>query len=611
MHRRSAFWQSSGMMYKLFIEKNCVKFETDNMLVTLEKGVIANIFNRLTGTEYLVSHPSSVPEEFSNGLVYAVPKASQRDEKANIVGATPPPPKGSRVLVPTLVNLKEFDLTDVIQVGSHSIEYEYLSAQKDKSMTIGYSVDTTSQDLLISLRGKGKQKGLSGIRLGLASISCRGNLLVPALNGIKAVPGDSFYKFESPTWAWPSGWQVPLAIFNDALGGFWVHAQDTENRFKQFRYNYKGNGTWNVAFDTINNAPFSLHDSIESVTWRLNTYKGDWTIPADQYKHWAYKAYNIVEKERYRPNWMNSLQLIIKHADYISDKQITQFLDLLQKHVDPPRTLLFMTHWSDPTPIIPNWVASERGVRFNNEARKRGFRTMYFANYFGITPDHPKFDEFKPHFIRNPYTQEPEGWNLKEEWSEATKIQLYYVNPACKGWRDYQISQFKALFEKSFADGLFIDQTFVIFNDGNGLIEGQSTVDGNLAFHRELLEAIPDIAVGGEGINEITMQYESFCELHFLSLEMKKDQNGNLNWEINAAAFDRMVPLVSRIILPYTRPIGYLGFPDTRSSFYGGWRDALHIYKGISTLTRPTIDEIKGPDSEVRRVMKEAFPNKP
>jgi hypothetical protein len=265
---------------------------------------------------------------------------------------------------------------------------------------------------------------------------------------------------------------------------------------------------------------------------------------------------------------------------------------------------------SEPEPIIPNWVASEHGDKFNREARKRGFKTMYYALYFAITPNHPKFDMFKDHLIRNPYTNESEGWNLKDEWSEATKIKLYYVNPAYKLWRDYQIKQFKALFDKHPADGLFLDQSFLIFNDGNGLIDGQSVIEGNIMFHKELKEALPCVALGGESINEITMQYESFCELHFLSLEMKKDNNGNLNWEINPAAFNRMIPLIPKLILPYTRPMGYLGFPETRSSFYYGWRDALYIYKGIPTLTRPTIDEIKDSKSEVQHILRFSFPEK-
>ena len=592
-------------------EGDNITLETKRMIIEIEKGIITRIFNRLTGTEYVSTSTKTVPQDFHTGLVYVFPQIAQREEKIGVVGATPSPAKGAKVLLPTLMSLKEFDMTEMRKVGDRGVEYHFQSKDESASLKIEYSIDKKSSDILVSLEGEGKRKGLSAVRFALPPITCRGNLLLPVFNGIKACRGKSPFKFEGTTWGWPTGWQASFIIFDDPLGGLWIYTHDAKRRFKEVRYNYEGNGTWSVAFDTVNYAPFNLHDSIESVVWRLDVYEGDWTIPVRQYKRWIYDTYKIKEKEKFRPSWVDEIKLVIKHADYMSDEQIVPFLELLEKYVDPQRTLLFMTNWmvSEPV-IIPNWVASEHGARFNREARKRGFRTMYYANYIGITPNHPKFDEFRDHFIRNPYTNEFEGWNLKGEWSEATDIKLYYVNPAYKPWRDYQISQFKALFDKNPADGLFLDQSFLMFNDGNGLIDGQSTVEGNLAFHRELAEALPGVALGGESINEITMQYESICELHFLSLEMKRDSDGNLNWEINPAAFDRMVPIVSELVLPHTHPIGYLGFPDTRSSFYAGWRDALHIYRGILTLTRPTVDEIKDPESEVRRVLRRAFPEK-
>ena len=405
------------------------------------------------------------------------------------------------------------------------------------------------------------------------------------------------------------GWPIPLLIFDDARGGLCVHTQDTERRFKAFEYRYEGAGTWLVAFDTVNPAPFAPHTGSESVTWRINTYAGDWGVPVDRYKSWAYTAYRVEDRAFARPAWVDDISLVVKHADYVEEKDTERYLDMLAEHVAPSRTLLFMTAWSESdTALIPNWVASEKGARFNESARKRCFRTMYFANYIGITPNHPRFAEFAPHFIRNPYSQDVEGWNLKGEWSAATDMQLYYVSPAHKLWRDYQIGQFRALFEAHPADGLFIDQSFLMFNDGNGLVNGQTTVDGNLDYHRELAEAIPGVAIGGEGINEITFQYESFCELHFLSLHLVTDTGGSEpGMGIDPGAFDRMVPIMPRFLLPHTRPIGYLAFPETHSPFYEAWRDAVHLYHGIPTITRPSVADICDPDSEVRRVIRGGF----
>jgi len=593
------------------VEGERVTFTTKAMIAVVEKGTITRLHNRRTGTEYLLPSPSAVPRDFATGLVYVAPGVTARGETPNVIGATPTE-AASKVLLPAPLPLSELPRVTSTQVDERTIEFVFQSEEGQTSLRMSYSLDPKTGDLLVWQKGTGSRQGLSGIRFGLSGILCNGNLLLPAFNGIKASRGKSFMPFESASWGWPTGWQFPLAIFQDTLGGLWVHTQDPEGHFKNLSYQYADNGTWNVALDTTNQAPFQPLVAAESVTWRINTYAGDWTVPVEQYKAWAYQAYGMAGKQRFRPAWVDDIRLQIKHADYISEDQIIPYLDLLQKLVVPAKTLLFMTHWAAYLDArVPHWVANPKGIKFNQEARKRGFRTMYFANYIGITPNHPEFERFKPYFIKNPYTGDIEGWNLKSEWSVETSIKLYYVSPAAKPWRDYQIGAFKALLEKYPADGLFIDQSFLMFNDGNGLTAGQNTVQGNLAYHRELAEAIPGVAIGGEGVNEINMQYQSFCELHPFGLHVETDRQGkSLGWQVEPAAFDRIVPLVSRYILPLTRPLGYLAFPETSSPFYSGWRDSLHIYSGIPTITRPTLADLEEAGSEVGRVIREAMQQK-
>ncbi|MEW5977365.1 MAG: DUF6259 domain-containing protein [Acidobacteriota bacterium] len=597
----------------LRLEGRRAVFTSSRMIVELQEGAISRIYNRLTGTDYVFPSPDQDAPEIATGLVFAEPGLAQANEQTGVVGPTITK-EGTKVLRPVLHGPAELSLTGQARLGERSIQYLFQSTDKDLSLSITYSMDADSGDVLIQQKGTGRRKGLSGVRFGLSSVRCNGDLLIPALGGIKAAPRSLQYQFESSHWQWPTGWMLPLVVFNDPSGGFWVHTQDRQHRFKSMRYADQGKGHWGLAVETENPGPFEAHDSIESVTWRLNVFSGDWTVPVDQYKRWAYEANRIQEKAKVRPEWVDDIQLVIKHADYVDEDEIASYLDALQQHVRPAKTLLFNTNWLDVSQgtVLPRWRASERGRRFNQEARKRGFRTMYFANYIGITPNHPRFEEFKPYVIKNAWTGELEGWNLKGEWTAQSPVQLYYVSPAYKPWRDHQIGQFKALLEKDPADGLFIDQSFLMFNDGNGLQDGQTTVDGNIAYHQELVQAVPGVAIGGESINEISMQYESFWEHHPLSLHIETNSQGqSLGWKIEATAFSRMVPLLPRFTLPHTRPIGYLAFTETSHAFYGGWRDALRVYRGIPTITRPTLAELQDPDSEVRRVIRETSQSRP
>ncbi len=606
----------------LTVEGDTATFTTAQMIVVVSKGQVTKIFNRLTGADYLVpvASRSSIPE-VSTGLIYAEPSVSETGQRPNVIGPTLTK-AGEAILSPKLLGIDKLPQASFHQIDPLSVQYDFGSSNKDSLLTIVYSLEPETGDVVVRQTASGVRHGLSAIRWGLGPVVCRGSLLLPAFNGIKATVPANQYKFESSTWSWPMGWQIPLIIFADKVGGFWVHTEDTSGKFKEFAYQQNADKNWQVAFTTINQAPFEPYVSGESVSWRINTFVGEWTAPVDRYKKWAYQAFEIAEKNKYRPKWVDDIKLVIKHADYIPDEEIIPFLDALEKYAKPSETLLFLTNWKDSEEKqpIPYWLPNSRGIKFVKEARRRGFRVMYFANYIGIMPNNARFADFKDHIIRDPYSGKMEGWNLEGEWvkwnlrgdhSPDSNVMLYYVNPAYKPWRDFQIDQFKRLFAESPGDGLFLDQAFLLFNDGNGTIDGLNTIKANLEFHREVAEALPGVALGGESVNEITMQYESFCELHFLSLDLKNGANGEpRGWSLDSAAFDRMVPLTSRFVSPHTRPIGYVGFPETSSPYYEAWRDALYTYGGIMTITKPTLQEIEDNGSEVRRVMGLAFPGR-
>ncbi len=603
----------------LAVTGDTATFTTPKMIVVVSKGRVTRIFNRLTGTEYIPAGSRPNPDSSTHsGLVYAEPTITKDEQRPNVIGPTLTK-AGETVLAPKLVSEDQLPEASFRRLDALSVEFGFASSDKQSFLKITYALDPETGDLVVQQRASSQRSSLSALRWGLGPVVCRGNLLLPAFNGMKAARPENQYKYESSTWSWPMGWQIPLIIFADKVGGFSVHTQDPDGKFKEVTYSQNKDKSWQVAFSTVSQAPFAQYMSIDSVSWRVNTFTGDWTTPVERYKQWAYRAFQIEEKEKYRPKWVDDIKLVIKHADYISDDQIVPFLEELEKHVNPSKTLLFLTFWKDSEEKqpIPYWLPNAHGIKFVKEARRRGFRVMYFANYIGIMPNHPKFADFKDHVIRDPYSGKVQGWNLEGEWakwnlrgdpSPDSDVKLYYINPAYKPWREFQIAQFKELFKQSPADGLFLDQAFLLFNDGNGTIDGLNTIKANLEFHHEIAEAIPGIALGGESINEITMQYESFCELHFLSLELMDGQKGEpVGWWLDPGAFDRMVPVTSRFISPHTRPIGYVGFPETSSPYYEGWRDALYTYGGIMTLTKPTMHEMEDPRSEVRRVMNFAF----
>ena len=367
----------------LRLDGNRAVFTTDRLIVELEGGAIVRLFNRLTGTEYIFPPAGPVASEVATGLVFAEPGVAKANEQTGVVGPTVTK-EGTKVLRPVLHGLESLPRRAQTRPSEQRVEYEFRSEGGETSLIVDYSIDTASGDLLIHQKGTRKNKGLAAIRFGLSSVRCNGDLLLPALGGIKASARGAQYQFESSSWQWPTGWMLPLLVFNDPVGGFWIHTQDLQHRFKSVKFAEQGKGTWGVAVETENTAPFRERDSIDSVTWRLNVFAGAWMVPVDQYKRWAYETHKIHDKEKVRPKWVDDIRLVIKHADYISEEQTLAYLDSLRQHVEPGKTLLFNTNWLDTSQgiILPRWVASERGRRFNVEARKRGFLNHVFCQLY-------------------------------------------------------------------------------------------------------------------------------------------------------------------------------------------------------------------------------------
>ena len=98
------------------------------------------------------------------------------------------------------MHLGSFDETPEMRKKSNGVEYVFRSKEGNSELSIAYSLDEESGDLLVEQKGSGDRDHLSAIRFGLGPVSCRGDLLIPSFQGIKANATDKFAKFESTRW---------------------------------------------------------------------------------------------------------------------------------------------------------------------------------------------------------------------------------------------------------------------------------------------------------------------------------------------------------------------------------------------------------------------------
>lgn len=457
--------------------------------------------------------------------------------------------------------------------------------------TASYSSDFKfdhSGDLIISQSGKSSAKGVYGISWGIAGIPDSLTVLIPAESG-QRFESDAPYGMRS--YDYPYTWEAPFVVIQGKLGGIIVYAEAPSLQFKTLFIEH-ADGCFRIRMESRNQAPFDELTSIKSVKWRMRAYKGPWQTGAEIYHKWMISQLKPIPKTAKHPSWAKDIQLVV-----ISGMDMTPLVELA-KHVDPHKTILYIPEWRRDgyDRNYPDYTAAPEFGNFVEMAHKIGYRVMAHANYFGCDPNHPLYATLSKYQLRDPFTKEPQSWVTPLDQT----INVAYINPASKVWREIFVSRMKELVDKYRVDALHIDQTWVNINDANGLINGMNCVQGNIQLHKELHAALPEVAISGEGLNEATCIYESFCQRHVMAID---PWNGSWNNQRLAQAH----PISSYILAPYTTMLGlWIPNPDDNPSTFMAWRKAYEQYGVIPAFSRPREAQMKNPTPLMASLIEDA-----
>ena len=448
-------------------------------------------------------------------------------------------------------------------------EYARFDGLPDATARGAYQLDKSSGDLVIRQSCQSPQPGVRGVTWSIGPIPLSMNIIVPGFSGIKLTadsPGTTHifdYAFT---------WEAQLVIVEGPGYGFYVWAEDDAGRHKRLTVR-RGKDGWRLELTTINFAPFDELTECQSVPWHLNTYEGTWRVPARRYRDWAAEHLAPTPIARQKPAWVKDIRCCV-----IMDLDIAT-IEQLAARLDPGQTLLYVYDWRkagyDRDYPVYDQPMDNLGP-FLDRAHALGYRVMLHVNYFGCDPLNPLYKTFEPFQVRDPLGTHEKLWWL---WTKTDPIiKFAYINPAHKPWRELFVARMKKLCETYAVDALHLDQTLCVWNDHNGPIDGQSMLQGNLALHRELRKALPQVALSGEGLNEVTYRYEAFAQRHV--------------WGIYHAdgTFDRTYiktahPICSYLFRPFTIIYGYLGMvPPSHDQLYAAWQEAYRRWGVIPTL---------------------------
>jgi len=478
---------------------------------------------------------------------------------------------------------------DHLRRGPATRRYSRFTGLEDASAAATYRLDGDSGDLVITQHAVSQAAGVWGIGWSIGDIPLDYSIIVPGRSGVRLsrmTPG-RHQQFD-----YPIGWEAQLVIVEGPKGGFYVWADDVQGRYKRLVVQRSRSGWW-LDLITINNAPFDQKTKCQSVPWHVRTYQGDWRVPARRYRDWATSHFHPTPIRDQRPSWVKDVRAMVVMG---LDQKI---LEALPTRLDPKQTVLYIPSWraAGYDRDYPTYDQPVKQLQpFIERAHALGFRVMLHVNYFGVDPLNAAFEKFGKYQCRDPWGDHKKLWWL---WTRADPdIRFAYINPALKQWRDFFTEAMVRLCRDYQIDALHLDQTLAIYNDDNGLIDGMSMIEGNIALHHQLRAALPNVALSGEGLNEITYRYESFAQRHV--------------WGVNHAegTWDRQRinmahPISSYLFRPYVIINGYLGCaPPTYSQLYAAWQTAYSHWGVIPTL-KPSLSELLRPTGFSRQFFDE------
>ena len=493
---------------EITIDGETIHVETDAYTVQFDRGVITHLHNKLTGETYtLPLGIDGIPigKWGRTGIL--------RTKNGNVY-------------------TRESILTEARKIAP--LEAEILFRQGGNEITLNIEVEAHTGDLLIGGNAISDTAGTYGFQWGCENLDITKLKLILPAHGGQVI--DALSPITTKGFNYPGLWEGQLAILQSERGGFFVRGTDETFQFKKLDCQ-KDSESIALNFQTHNQSPWDTLTTAESVTWRLNTYAGDWRVPARIYRDWMESTFNPWRLLSV-PAWVSDIGLVVIQASFDP-----KTLSRLAEQVDPTKTLLYLVGWRKDGYDVnyPDYTPRDGFGDFVKAAHGHGFRVMPHANLVGISPYHPLYPEFQPFHIRSPWNGNPIGWYLERSTDPRRHA---WINSASSKFRNLLVQQLKEVWEKYKVDAFHLDISHVVVNDSNGLIEGLNSAQGNVLMHKELAEAMPGVVFSGEHLHEVTFFHESFAQ----------------RWKLPPEATPH--PISAFLFSPYTRPYGYLGLPS-------------------------------------------------
>lgn len=408
----------------------------------------------------------------------------------------------------------------------------------DSDRELFIRLDPGTGDLCVRPSGQSARRGVLAVRWNVPFAS-EVTFVLP-LQGGRTVRSDSevWLRDRNP---WPSEWNAQLVIAERDGASLMIHSEDRRFKYKAL-VPHREDGLVTLGFDSETVGPVEQNRTAGGVEWRLNTYAGDWKAPADRYRAWMEKVYDLAAKREHRPAWVDEVTMAVCWVG--NDPAL---LEPLAKLNPPSKTLIHQDQWRRDKYDInyPDYTASTAGRAFIEKAMAMGFRVMPHFNYFACYNGHPFYERVRDWQVRDIHKNQPKGWYTAE-------TRMSYIHAGLGLWRRKLVDNVVEACRETGVSGAFLDQTYHAWNTNNGIVENLTMLEGVHQLQEEMAWVAPGLVLGGENLTEISFQREAFAQLHIHGW-------GNLQ----PAHVRTAHPICSYLWKGHSRYIGYIEVEPT------------------------------------------------
>jgi hypothetical protein len=561
---------SPGKLVSVVVKDNKVYIETQTLSAVIEKGILSSLRSKINQEEFI--EKPDISNFRALQLLYIKNELVQ-------------------------VNEEKFGTIESHQISDHSAEIVFHSWDGDGVLSI--SADAETGDLMIEPSAYSSRPGVLACRWSISGIKPGLELVAPFFQGIKLKLDDPLIK--NNRWRWPFSWEAGFAILQSKEGGFWIHTRDTRYRFKALQTGIESDPFF-IGLESETYGPISENLSAGGICWRINTYSGDWHVPAEKYRQWYWQAYNLESEERRRQPWIYNVKLAVSWCPGNPG-----ILDALAKRVSPKNVLLHFSNWRTDgyDENYPTYTASESAKVFIKKCRQMGFHVMPHFNSIDMDPSHPVYTQIRDFPYRDVETKQLQGWswykgrgigvpesNMNRLNNQDKKV-MVKIHPGLSMWRSILGENILKAVRELSLDTVFIDVTLCIWNIHNCIVESIAPTEGMNRLIRHVADLGDGLVVGGEGLNEITAQGESFSQAHLFK-----------SWQSSIEGLERAggCNLNEFLFGKLCRTIGYSGLGGRNKD--EELRMQIHLEHGaIPTITIRSAEDIVNPNPAVNRML--------